>query len=116
MARPPKRKQGTGRVTPKGGVSRVRSEGAGTPGGSPVGKDGSASFKSRSLSDEPVPEYRPASAGSPKWVPILMFGLLAVGFLVIIINYMFGADASNWFLLLGLGLILGGIITATQYR
>ena len=81
-----------------------------------MGKDGEASFKSRSLTDEPMPEYRPASAGSPRWVPILMFGLLGIGFLTIIVNYLAGDSASNWFLLLGLGLILGGIITATQYE
>jgi len=55
---------------------------------------------------------------SPTWVPVLMFGLLIVGSLVIIINYLgwIPPETSNWYLLLGLGLILGGIITATQFR
>jgi hypothetical protein len=51
-------------------------------------------------------------------VPYLMFGLMAVGLLVILLNYVmtsFGAP-SNWYLLLGLGMILGGIVAATQYR
>jgi len=51
-------------------------------------------------------------------VPFLMFGLMAVGLLVILLNYVvtgFGAP-SNWYLLLGLGMILGGIVAATQYR
>ncbi len=54
---------------------------------------------------------------SPLWVPILMFTLLGVGMLVIVLNYIgvFG-DASNARLLIGLGCILGGIMTATQYR
>lgn len=51
-------------------------------------------------------------------VPVLMFGLMALGLLVILLNYVitgFGAP-SNWYLLGGLGLILGGIVAATQYR
>jgi len=58
---------------------------------------------------------------SPTWVPVLMFGLLILGMLVIITNYLgwlptSDGGASNWYLLLGLGFILGGIITATQFR
>ena len=51
-------------------------------------------------------------------VPFLMFGLMAVGLVIILLNYVvtgFGAP-SNWYLLLGLGMILGGIVAATQYR
>ena len=51
-------------------------------------------------------------------VPFLMFGLMALGLVVIVANYVvtaFGAP-SNWYLLLGLGMILGGIVAATQYR
>ena len=54
---------------------------------------------------------------SPTWVPVLMFGLLGLGVLVILFNYVGSLwDTSNPILLLGLGMILGGIITATQYR
>jgi len=55
---------------------------------------------------------------SPWWVPALMFGFLGLGMLVIFFNYIgfpFG-DPSNWRLLAGLGAILAGIITATQYH
>ncbi|HEY4376251.1 MAG TPA: cell division protein CrgA, partial [Acidimicrobiales bacterium] len=54
---------------------------------------------------------------SPMWVPVLMFVLLGVGGLVIVLNYV-GAlgGVSNVKLVIGLALILGGIITATQYR
>ena len=47
-----------------------------------------------------------------------MFGLLARGVIVIFLNYIdvVPGGRSNWYLLGGLGLILGGIITATQYR
>ena len=54
---------------------------------------------------------------SPIWVPILLFSLLGLGVATIIANYL-GVfwDTSNVVLLGGLGLILAGIITATQYR
>ena len=55
---------------------------------------------------------------SPWYIPVLMFGLLGVGMLVIFLNYMgwpFG-DPSNWRLLIGLGAILGGILAATRYQ
>lgn len=63
----------------------------------------------------PIPQ---STKVSPWWVPALMFGFLAVGMLVIFFNYIewpFG-DPSNWRLLGGLGSILAGIITATQYH
>ena len=54
---------------------------------------------------------------SPPWVPALMFGLLILGVVVILLNYVGSIwDTSNAILLLGLGMILGGIVTATQYR
>jgi Cell division protein CrgA len=54
---------------------------------------------------------------SPMWVAVLMFGLLGLGVATILVNYV-GVlwDTSNPILLLGLGFILAGIITATQYR
>jgi hypothetical protein len=46
-----------------------------------------------------------------------MFSLLLGGVIVILLNYVGSIwDTSNGILLLGLGMILGGIITATQYR
>ncbi len=58
-----------------------------------------------------------ASPPSPLWVPVLMFGLLGLGAATIIVNYV-GVlwDTSNVILLVGLGIILAGIVTATQYR
>ncbi|MFT5202752.1 MAG: hypothetical protein ACI9C1_002146 [Candidatus Aldehydirespiratoraceae bacterium] len=54
---------------------------------------------------------------SPIWVPVLMFGLLGAGVVVILLNYVGSFwDTSNPILLVGLGMILSGIITATQYR
>jgi hypothetical protein len=64
------------------------------------------------------PSPNAADLPSPMWVPILMFTLFALGMLSIFLNYLglLPGATSNWYLLLGLGFILGGIITATQYR
>lgn len=55
---------------------------------------------------------------SPTWVPVLMFVLLGIGSLVIVLNYMgvLPGETKQMYTFGGLGLILGGIITATQYR
>lgn len=47
-----------------------------------------------------------------------MFTLLTLGAVVIVLNYLsfVPGGVSNWYLLGGLGLILGGIVTATQYH
>ncbi len=71
-----------------------------------------------------VPETSPRQAPvamrgpSPTWVPVLMFALLILGVLMIVLNYveLLPGAASNWYLLGGLGLVLGGIVTATQLR
>lgn len=53
-------------------------------------------------------------------IPYLMFGLMGLGLVVILGNYIIPGGhlgtPSNWYLLGGLGLILGGIVAATQYR
>jgi len=94
---PPKRKVKGGRVTSKGGpVSAPR-------------PDASSRYT------PPVPkEYKV----SPPWVPVLMFTLLAVGLVIIFLNYLgvLPGETKNSYLLIGLGFILGGIMTATQYR
>jgi hypothetical protein len=87
----------TGRTTPKGG-------------GRPDDRTGHGRYT------PPVPKYEKVS---PPWVPALMFTLLILGGLVIVLNYMNllpGEESSNWYLLLGLGLITGGFATATQYH
>ena len=51
-------------------------------------------------------------------MPVLMFAFFGLGFLAIFLNYtetLPGAP-SGWWLIGGLGGILGGIITATQLR
>jgi Cell division protein CrgA len=63
----------------------------------------------------PVPR---AKKVSPRWVPVLMLVFLISGVIVVVINYLgvLPGGASNWYLVLGLGLIAAGFITATQYR
>ena len=87
MASPQKRRIKGGRVTPKGGQE--------LPGQPP-----------------------PAVGESPTWVPVLMFSFLGLGVLIIFFNYVgwMPGGTSNPILLLGLGSILAGIITATQYH
>ena len=66
----------------------------------------------------PIPVAQKGS--SPSWVPILMFGLWAFGLALIILSYMGilpgSEDNNGWYIAAGLGAILAGIITATQYR
>lgn len=95
--KPPKRKVKGGRVTPKGGhasVPRPEPSSRYTP---------------------PVPRSQKVS---PRWVPVLMFTLLAIGLVIIFCNYLgvLPGGTKNTYLLVGLGTILGGIITATQYH
>lgn len=95
----------TGRVTPKGSIS-----GRTTPKGSQP-----TSMPSSGRYTPPVPkEYKV----SPMWVPVLMFTLLGLGMLMIVTNYLgvLPGGAKNAYLLVGLGLITGGFITATRYH
>jgi hypothetical protein len=109
---PPKRKGG-GRVTPKG------TKAADVP--SAPHRPLAASEHARhatAASARYTPPTKVAKGPSPRWVPVLMFALLIVGTLVLVLNYLtlLPGATSNWYLPVGLGLILGGILTATQYR
>lgn len=55
---------------------------------------------------------------SPMWVPVLMFSLLAIGGLIIFVNYLgiLPDGTKQLYTFGGLGFILGGIITATKFR
>ncbi len=63
----------------------------------------------------PIPREQKVS---PWWIPALMFGFLGLGVLVIVLNYLalLPGDASNGYLLLGLGFITVGFVTATNYH
>ena len=52
-------------------------------------------------------------------MPALMFTCLLLGVAIVILNYLphvLPGGTSNWYLLLGLGLITAGFVTATQYH
>jgi Cell division protein CrgA len=63
----------------------------------------------------PIPK---SHKSSPKWLAVLMLGLLVGGMLVVVCNYMnlLPGDANNGYLFLGLALIAAGFLTATRYR
>jgi hypothetical protein len=70
----------------------------------------------RSRYTPPPPKKAPPSK---LWVPVSLITLLSVGLFVIVTNYLNllpGADTENRYLLLGIGLISGGFIMATNYR
>jgi hypothetical protein len=91
--KPNKRRVSGGRVTPKG-----------------TRPDGYTPQQVSHTGHEDLPP-------SPLWVPVLMFGLLGLGVVVILLNYVGSFwDTSNPILLVGLGMILSGIITATRYQ
>lgn len=100
--RPNKRRVEGGRVTPKGGPTKRRLE------------DENPDASSRYTPPVPL-SYKE----SPQWVPILMFTFFGLGMVVIFLHYVdlfLPGASSNWWLFAGLGSILAGIITATQYR
>ena len=90
----------TGRVTPKGGGKTPPKVDAGIASGRYT---------------PPIPREQKVS---PWWVPALMFTFLGLGVAVIVLNYvgLLPGDTSNGYLLLGLGLITVGFITATNYH
>lgn len=118
MARPTKRKvpggtEHAGRVTSRTSPAASHASSAELSGGS------------RSARPVASSRYTPPNAGrgklgpSGRWVPITMFGLLGIGVLMIVINYMsvlLPGAPSNWYIVGGLGAILAGIMVATQWR
>ena len=78
--------------------------------------------KAKSQGKAPSKRYTPpppkARAGSPLWVPVTMFALLACGGLIVISNYLglLPGEQQNRYLFLGLGEITMGFVFATRYR
>ncbi len=112
---PGRRKEPAPTAGPSGAATRrTGSSGRTTPKGTAPGRPAPSTGR-----------YTPPSPKlekpSPMWVPVLMFGLLLAGALMIVLNYLgvlptASGEASNWWLLGGLGLISLGFVTATQYR
>jgi hypothetical protein len=70
----------------------------------------------RSRYTAPAPKKAPPSK---LWVPATMFTCLALGIVVIGLNYLEvlpGGEASNSFLVIGLVLLVGGFILSTFFR
>jgi hypothetical protein len=78
-------------------------------------RGGRATPKASARYTPPVPKQQKVS---PKIVPILMFAFLGIGMLTILLNYveLLPGGAENWYLIVGLGFITAGFITATQYH
>jgi hypothetical protein len=107
VARQDRKKKG-GRVTaPKGG------SGSGSRQAIAKGRSASGPEGASSRYTAPIPQEFKVS---PTWVPVLMFAFLILGMLLIITNYLgiLPGGTDNLYLLVGLGCILGGIITATN--
>ena len=106
-----KRVEGGGRVTPKKG-SVPDGAGAGATSSTKAGGP-SATPRASTRYTPPSPTHHQISA---PWVAPVMFGLLGIGFVMIFLNYvgLLPGGTNNWYLLAGLGFILGGIVTATQ--
>ena len=108
MARQDRKKKG-GRTTPKGGTSS---------GSRNAISKGHSTHEPESTSSRYTPPVPQEFKVSPTWVPVLMFGLLGLGALVICLNYLglLPGATDNLYLLLGLALVLGGIVTSTQFH
>ena len=106
---------GGGRVTPKGG-HHPRHEVRPTP-RHDHDDAGEATDWSAASSRYTAPHSSGPKA-SPPWWPVLLFGLLGVGILLIVLDYT-GAlpgTPNNWMLLPAVACIAGGLVAAMSYR
>lgn len=76
--------------------------------------------KSKSKRNRYVPPPKPKPKPSPRWIPVLFFTLLVVGFLMIMSRYVLASSVkvldNDVFLWAGLGLLAAALGTATQWR
>ncbi len=75
--------------------------------------------QSKSKRSRYTPPPQKKAEPSKLWVPVALTTMLVCGLLVIVANYLSllpGADAENRYLLLGIILISGGFMLATNYR
>jgi hypothetical protein len=102
---------GGGRVTPKGGHTGAKRS------GSPRSSVGHDKFDEHTSSRYTPPTPRSAKS-SPPWWPVLLFGLLGLGMLIIILDYtgLLPGTPNNWLLLPALVCISGGLLAAMNYR
>lgn len=102
---PPKRKT-SGRVTPKGTQ----------PGQAPrIAREAPHTSHGVEQSARYTPPTPKEFYESPRWVPILMLTLIALGAVSIILRYIVWND-TNAPVLVGLVFLLGGLFVATKWR
>lgn len=104
---------------PRGTLGRKPGhQGRVTAKGSPGAKGGHGGGPGTTTSGRYTPPIPRDQKVSPPWVPVVMFGCLGLGVALIVLNYLnlLPGDASNVNLLIGLGLITAGFVTATQYH
>jgi hypothetical protein len=73
-------------------------------------------------SNPPSREEKKGTAASGRWVAPTMVVLLVLGLVWIVVYYLAGSeipvmqDLGGWNLVIGMGLITGGFLTATQWK
>jgi hypothetical protein len=90
-----------------------------TRGTAPLSRTLSAMPESKSKRSRYTPPPQKKAPPSKLWVPVGLTTLLAAGLAVVVTNYLNllpGADTENRYLLLGIALISGGFMMATNYR
>ena len=76
--------------------------------------------KSKSKRRRYQPPPKPRRPPSPRWVPVVFFVTLGLGFTIIVARYVLPTTLSildrDWLLWVGLGLIAAAFMVATQWR
>ncbi|MEX2221061.1 MAG: cell division protein CrgA [Candidatus Rokuibacteriota bacterium] len=73
--------------------------------------------KSRSKRSTYVPPKPPRPKPSPRWVPMVGLGLIGVGLVWILLNYVVpGLPGGNMNLIIGFVAMAAGLITLSQWR
>jgi hypothetical protein len=73
-------------------------------------------------SNPPSREEKKGTGASGRWVAPTMVVLLVLGLVWIVVYYLAGSeipvmrDIGGWNLVIGMGLITGGFLTATQWK
>jgi predicted acyltransferase len=74
--------------------------------------------KSRSKRSSYIPPKPARPKASPRWVPGVGLGLIALGIVLILVNYIFQSllPIGNYSLILGFVLMAGGLAVLSQWR
>ena len=75
--------------------------------------------KKKSQPGRPTPPSKPASkikGESPIWYVVTMFGLMALGIVLVVLNYVITNTFGGWGLWVGLLGIAAGFLMTTNYR